>query len=575
MQIPSPSSRRAFLRLTTLSAGGLVLAACAPSPTPPPAATVAPAQPVATQAPAKPTSAPAAAPTSAAAPAPTTAAAAAAPNATSGAKVKLSISHIGGGSQDGSEKSDRMKQLRASFPNLEIENRWMSYSAYVDKISLITATGDLADLQFANAFNDVPLMMDNQLLLETGPVLDKLGTHIRAATPPEAWDSTNYEGKQYAAAHNIYDLNIWGVYYRKDWLDNLGAKIPETLDDYAQLLKDMTVKDPSKGVTKPTFGRMYFNSIKFDDDLFHAFDVAVGHHANGFWRDRDGKLTLDWVHPNMKMAWDWLKQRWADKVVDPDSMTAQIEYWGQPWNAGKIGTMYSGWSFVDSTQLEMRKTDPKAEIVGGPALKGPSGAQGFTGEGFPWVYVVPKKSQVPEQAIQVLDWFMTPQQAARFTCDGELGYTLKGLTPQGWCDEYTLQERQSMGDEWTKKVNDSQDISAFGGVWLPLSATAVRPWLLNTMPPDMKAHFDDVLKGRYSPMALQAADYAAKFVKTSKKKRPTKSEKQYWPNLQSRFLELMTQAVAGTIGLDQAWSDWNSYFEKNGGPTLTQEVNAL
>jgi hypothetical protein len=320
---------------------------------------------------------------------------------------------------------------------------------------------------------------------------------------------------------------------------------------------------------------MYFNSIKFDDDLFHAFDVAVGHHANGFWRNRDGKLALDWVHPNMKMAWDWLKQRWADKVVDPDSMTAQIEYWGQPWSAGKIGTMYSGWSFVDATQLDMRKTDPKAEIIGGPALKGPSGAQGFTGEGFPWVYVIPKKSQVPEQAMQVLDWFMTPQQAARFTCDGELNYTLKGLTPEGWCDEYTLQERQAMGDAWTQKVNDSQDITAFGGLWLPLSATAVRPWLLDTMPPDMKAHFENTLKGRYSPMALQAADYAAKYVKTSKKKRPTKSEKQYWPNLQSRFLELMTQAVAGTAALDQAWSEWNAYFEKNGGPTLTEEVNAL
>ena len=79
-----------------------------------------------------------------------------------------------------------MKQLRATFPNIEFENRWMSYSAYVDKISLITSTGDLADLQFANAFNDMPLMMDSSLLLETGPLLDKVGTHIKAATPPEA-----------------------------------------------------------------------------------------------------------------------------------------------------------------------------------------------------------------------------------------------------------------------------------------------------------------------------------------------------------------------------------------------------
>jgi len=91
----------------------------------------------------------------------------------------------------------------------------------------------------------------------------------------------------------------------------------------------------------------------------------------------------------------------------------------------------------------------------------------------------------------------------------------------------------------------------------------------------MKAYFEGVLKGRYSPEALAGADFAAKYVKTSQKKRPTKSEKQYWPNLQTRFLEVMTQVVAGTLPLDQGWNDWLNYFQKNGGPVLTQEVNDL
>jgi hypothetical protein len=277
----------------------------------------------------------------------------------------------------------------------------------------------------------------------------------------------------------------------------------------------------------------------------------------------------------MKEAWAWLRAQWAEKVIDPDSMTAQITYWGQPWNAAKIGTQYMAWTAIDSQMLEMRKTDPKAEIVGGPALRGSAGSQGFTGEGFPWVYVIPKKSQVAETAVRVVDWFFEPKQAARFTCDGELGYTLKSLNDKGWCVEYTLDERRAMGAQWAEKVNAAQDIVAYGGLWLPLGGTAVRPWLLNAMPADMKAHFENVLKGRYSPAALQAGDYVAKYTKTTKKKRPTKSEKQYWPGLQSRFLELMTQSVAGTIPLEQGWKEWLSFFEKNGGPTLTQEVNEL
>jgi ABC-type glycerol-3-phosphate transport system substrate-binding protein len=545
-------ARRSLLTSAAALGLGLVAAACGA----PPAAPATPAG--GAQAPA--TSAPAAAGATPAA-------------ATGGQKIKIAISHIGGGSLEGSEKSDRMKQLRANFPQYEIENRWMSYAAYVDKISLITSTGDLADLQFCNAFNDVPLMMENNLLLETGPLLEQHGKAILAATPKEAWDSTLYEGKQYAVAHNIYDLNIWTLMYRKDWLEKAGKKVPETLDEYTDVLKALS-KDPG-GTGKPTFGRALFNSIKFDDDIFHAFDVAVGHHANGFWRQRNGKLELDWVQPGMKEAWAWLRARWAEKVFEPDSVTQQITYKGQVWNAGVIGSQYGAWTAIDSSQLEIRKVDPKAELVAGPAPKGPNGAQGYTGEGFPWVYVIPKKSQVAEHAVRLIDWFFQPKQAARFTCEGELDYTLKGLNEKGYCIEYTTQEKIAMGAEWNDRVNRSQDIVAYGGLWLPLGGNAIRPWLLNTMPADMKAHFEGVLKARYSPAALQGMDFAMKYVKTTGKKRPTKSEKQYWPGLQTRFLETITQVVAGTLPLEQGWNDWLAYFQKNGGPVLTQEVNEI
>lgn len=489
-----------------------------------------------------------------------------------GENIKISISHIGGGSEAGSEQSDRIQQLRENFPDIEIENHWVSYAAYVDKISLMTATGDLADLQFCNAFNDVPLMVENDLLLETDSLLETHGKNILAATPEEAWASTIYDGNQYAAAHNIYDLNIWVTSYRKDWLDKLGLDVPTTLDEYAEVLKAFTMDNPTGS---GNYGRCFFTSIKFDDDLFHAFDVAVGHHANGFWRTRDGEIELDWVQPGMKEAWTWLAQLWADRVIDPESITAQITYRGQQWNAAKIGSQYGAWTGIDSQILELRNADPDADIVAGPAIKGPDGHQGFSGEGFPWVYVIPRTAEHPEVAMQILDWFMEPQQAARFTCDGALGYTLKGLTDEGWCEEYTLEEKRAMGDEWTERVNDAQDVSAYGGLWLPLGGTAVRPWLLDTMPTEMRQHFEKLHDARYSDAALDGKDYAEQFMKLTEKARPTASEKNYWPSLQSRFLEIMSQVVAGSLPVEQGWNDWLNYFENNGGPTLTEEVNEI
>jgi ABC-type glycerol-3-phosphate transport system substrate-binding protein len=576
MSFGRSTSRRAFVKAAALAGGAAIVAACGG-----PAATPVPPTPApAGAAPAKPPEAtkPAAAaePTKpAAAAAPTTAPAAAAAPAAAGKKQKLSISHIGGGSQAGSDASVRMKELRTAFPDVDIENRWVSYAAYVDKISVMTATGDLADLQFCNAFNDVPLMMDNNLLLDTGPLLEKQGKHIMAATPKEAWDSTTYEGKQYAVAHSTYDLNNWGIYYRKDYLDKVGLKVPETLDEYTEVLRAFTFKDPDGNGKPDTFGRAVLTSVKFDDDVFHAFDVAVGHHANGFWRDRGGKLELDWVNPGMKDAWAWWRARWAEKVIDPDSLTAQITYRTGAYNVGRVGTMYNAWTGMDPLILVMKQTHPNADLVAGPALKGPKGQSGFTGEGFPWVFVMPKKTQVAELGVRMINWFFEPPQVAKFVCDGEPGLTNKGYNDKGWCVEYTPAEKKAMGAEWTDRNNKAQDIQVYSGVWTPILGNSLRPWLLNTLPADMKTHFEGVLKARYSPGALQGMDYAVKGVKTSQKKRPTKSEQKFWPGLQSRFLETMTQVVAGTQGLEEGWKDWLGFFEKNGGPTLTQEVNDI
>ena len=582
MSFERSTSRRRFVKAAALTGAAAILAACgggAPTPAAPTAAPAKPAEPAkpAAAEPTKPAAAAAAdstKPAAAAAAEPTKpAAAASAP--TTGKKQKLSISHIGGGSQSGSDQSVRMKELRTAFPDVDIENRWISYAAYVDKISVMTATGDLADLQFCNAFNDVPLMMDNNLLLDTGPLLEKEGKQILAATPKEAWDSTIYEGKQYAVAHSIYDLNNWGAYYRKDYLDKVGLKVPETLDEYAEVLRAFTTKDPDGNGKADTFGRAVMTSVKFDDDVFHAFGVATGHHANGFWRDRGGKLELDWVNPGMKDAWAWWRARWAEKVIDPDSLTSQITYRTGPINVGKVGTMYNAWTSMDAAILVMKQTHPNADLVPGPALKGPKGASGFTGEGFPWVFVMPKKTQVAELGVRMINWFFEPPQVARYICAGEPGLTNKGFNDKGFCVEYTPAEKKAMGAEWADRNNKAQDIQVFNGVWTPILGNAIRPWLLNTLPGDMRAHFEGVLKARYSPGALQGMEYATKSVKLSQKKRPTASEKKFWPGIQSRFLETMTQVVAGTVGLEEGWKDWIGFFEKNGGPTLTQEVNDI
>jgi len=490
-----------------------------------------------------------------------------------GEKKTISISHIGGGSVEASEKSQRMMLLRANFPDIEFENRWVSYAGYLDKIPVQIASGDLADLQFCNAFNDIPLMMENQIIIETGPLLEQFGKNILAVTPEPAWASTIYDGKQYAVTHNVYDLNNMCAHYRADWLDKLGLGIPQTIDEYGEVMRAFSHGDPDGNGQDDTYGRLLYNSVRFDDDFFHAFGVAVGHHLNGFWRDRDGRLELDWVQPGMKDALAWMSSVWADGGFHPDSISIPLGQKDNAFHAGIAGNVYSGWPSIDFAQNKIRAVAPDAVVTAGPAPEGPGGS-GYTGEGWPWTFVIPITAQWPEDCVSVIDWFFTPEIASQILCEGVLGVTNKGLNENGWCVEYTPEEKAAMGDEWTQKQNEVQDINVFWGLWLTIGTLGgTQPF--PTFPPDMKKHFDDMLAAKYSENALAGRDISQEYRRLTAKARPVSSEKEFWPTLQTRFGEFISQAVAGTIDIDQGWSEWLDFFEKNGGPLLTEQVNEI
>jgi ABC-type glycerol-3-phosphate transport system substrate-binding protein len=294
---------------------------------------------------------------------------------------------------------------------------------------------------------------------------------------------------------------------------------------------------------------------------------------NGFWRERDGQLALDWVQPQMKDALAWMREVWADGGYHPDSISIPLGRGSDAFLAGQVGNQYTSWSGMDSETERLRAGNPEAELVPGPAPEGPGG-RGFTGEGWPWCYVIPKSAQYPAECIQVLDYFYTPDVAAQIFCEGVLGVTNKGLNENGWCVEFSREEKAEMGAKWADMVEENLDITQYEGLWLPFNTLGRTPIFPN-FPDDMRAHFEEMLANKYSETALQARDISQEYIRLTAKKRPVPAEKESWPGLQTRFAEFISQAVAGTIDLDSGWDEWLAYFEANGGLEITEQVNQL
>src|SRR5262249_14127189 len=156
-------------------------------------------------------------------------------------------------------------------------------------------------VMMVNAVNDIPLLMANNMIIPLNPHLESQGKELLLRTPKDYFNTATYNGqKMYMPA--TWNPNLWVTHMRTDWLTKLGLQRPDTLADYETIMDAFTNKDPDGNGQKDTWGYEINTALYFDDWMFHAFGVAVGHHHNGFWRQRNGKVESDWIQPGMKDA---------------------------------------------------------------------------------------------------------------------------------------------------------------------------------------------------------------------------------------------------------------------------------
>jgi hypothetical protein len=59
----------------------------------------------------------------------------------------------------------------------------------------------------------------------------------------------------------------------------------------------------------------------------------------------------------------------------------------------------------------------------------------------------------------------------------------------------------------------------------------------------------------------------------SLKQAPVPSDQKYFPTLQTKFMEVLSQIGTTAVPIESGWSEWLDFWNKNGGPQITQEVN--
>ncbi|MNS36919.1 Lipoprotein LipO precursor [compost metagenome] len=312
------------------------------------------------------------------------------------------------------------KRLEKST-NVHIDWENIPDTDYTEKKSLLLASGDLPDAFYAAGFTDYELINFGKdgtiiplekLIADYAPNLNKILENrpdIKAAiTAPDGhiYGLPTWEENELGTNPFFHVIN-------KSWLDKLGLKMPQTLDEYTNALVAFKTKDPN-GNGKADEIPLSFMHMGWCMDiggLFGAFGLPdnLEHRVV-----RDGKVIFTAIQPEYKEALKYFNEKWYKQgLIDPESFTQQPP---QYLAKGKTPKETLG-SFVWWETEEVVGPDRAKDYALVPPLTGPTGKKtiGRSNGGGPGrgSFVITNKDKSPEVTMRWIDQQYEPYMAAQ------------------------------------------------------------------------------------------------------------------------------------------------------------------
>jgi putative aldouronate transport system substrate-binding protein len=150
-----------------------------------------------------------------------------------------------------------------------------------------------------------------------------------------------FNGKSYGLSDPGSIARNEGLLIRKDWLDNLGLSVPETMEDLMQVMEAFTFNDPDRNGKNDTWGYGAFQEINnFEawpgrrlEPVFGAFGV------DGTWDMTTVKAGLNILKPEFYDAMVYLKKMVDAGVIDPNWLAYKKDDFRAAWKQGRFGIM--------------------------------------------------------------------------------------------------------------------------------------------------------------------------------------------------------------------------------------------
>lgn len=305
--------------------------------------------------------------------------------------------------------------------NVHIEWNNIPDTDYLEKKNLLLASGDLPDAFYNSQFSDYELITygEDGTIIPLEDLIDQYAPNLKKLLE----ERPDIKAAITAPDGHIYSLPTWEEnelgtnpffhVINTEWLDKLGLKFPETLDEYTEAMVAFKTKDPN-GNGKADEIPLSFMHMQWCMDIAGLFG-AFGMPDNLEHRIvRDGKVIFTATQPEYKEALSYFNEKWYKQgLIDPESFTQDAP---QYLAKGKTTDVTLG-SYVWWEIEEVVGTDRAKNYALVPPLTGPSGKKsiGRGNGGGPGrnAFVITGENDYPEVTMRWIDQQYEPYMAAQ------------------------------------------------------------------------------------------------------------------------------------------------------------------
>ncbi len=265
-----------------------------------------------------------------------------------------------------------------------------------DKLNLIMSGGEPYDVVIMGSSRNVYAnYAANNALTDLTPLIEEYGPNVSSKITKSVMDSLKINGKQFAIPNTSAAVVSGSIVIRRDWLDELGLEMPETVNDFVEILRAFKEKNPS-GNESGCIPMVLASGQAMAANLQGAFGLANG------CADVDGEIVMNVMRPEFREYLKFMQSLYNEGLIDKEFATLKAANAKERFCSGKAGAMILNYYDMGTVNNTLKKIDPQAQIEYIPLLKNEEGesAIAYNGNLMDKIIFIPKSAEHPEDAMK-------------------------------------------------------------------------------------------------------------------------------------------------------------------------------